>query len=120
MHLTVPSPKSGSTREVQRPQSKSSALDYAVGEINAFIAIRDELLIEAEELKTSSKLHSLMIANEFVLACLDPAHPPYEAQSLPETDAVRERERCDQIKLRIADLHPQVTLGSAPDGPVVR
>src|SRR5436190_16133405 len=77
---------------------------YSVAEINAYIAIRDQLLAEAEELHSSAKLASTILANDFVEGCLKPARAPYEAQSLPESDAVRERKRCAVVRDRIAQL----------------
>lgn len=79
-----------------------------IGEINAFIAIRDELLAEAEEVKTPSKLDSLVVANNFVESILTPARSPYDMQFLPEPDAKRERKRCEQIKRRVADLREEL------------
>jgi len=79
-------------------------LKHAVEEINAYIAIRDILLTQAEETTTSANLRSVTVANELVETCLRPARPPYEAQCLRESDAVRERERCASVKLRIAEL----------------
>jgi hypothetical protein len=77
---------------------------YSVVEINAYIAIRDQLLAEAEELHTRTKLASTALANDFVQGCLQLARAPYEAQCLPETDAVRERKRCEAVRNRIAQL----------------
>src|SRR5256885_4266588 len=77
---------------------------YSIAEINAYIAIRDQLLVEAEEQRTREKLASTALANEFVEGCLKPARTPYEGQSLPESDAVRERKRCEAIRERIAQL----------------
>ena len=77
---------------------------YSIAEIHAYIAIRDQLLSEAEEARTQAKLASTTLANDFVLGCLKPARSPYEAQCLPETDAVRERQRCEAIRERIAQL----------------
>ena len=77
---------------------------YSAAEINAYIAIRDQLLAEAEEQLTSTKLASTTLANDFVLGCLQPARSPYEAQCLPESDAVRERKRCEAVRERIAQL----------------
>jgi hypothetical protein len=77
---------------------------YSATEINAYIAIRDQLLDEAESLHTTAKLASTALANDFVEGCLKPAIPPYEAQSLPESDAVRERKRCEAVRVRIATL----------------
>ncbi len=77
---------------------------YSVAEINAYIAIRDQLLVEAEELRTQTKIASTGLANDFVHGCLQPARSPYEAQSLPEIDAVQERKRCEAVRNRIAQL----------------
>jgi hypothetical protein len=77
---------------------------YSVAEINAYIAIRDQLLREAEELHTSAKIASTVLANDFVEGCLQPARPPYESQCLPEQDAIRERKRCETVRARIAEL----------------
>ena|SRR5437870_5673620 len=77
---------------------------YSIAEIHAYIAIRDQLLSEAEEARTQAKLASTTLANDFVLGCLKPERSPYEAQCLPETDAVRERQRCEAIRERIAQL----------------
>jgi hypothetical protein len=77
---------------------------YSVAEINAYIAIRDQLLAEAEEKRTVAKLASTTLANDFVQGCLNPVRSPYEAQCLPESDAVRERKRCEAVRNRIAQL----------------
>jgi hypothetical protein len=77
---------------------------YSVAEINAYIAIRDQLLDEAEKLHSIAKLGSTALANEFVEGCLKPARAPYEAQRLPEKDAARERKRCEAVRVRIAEL----------------
>jgi hypothetical protein len=94
------------------PESRRSATTlsptfgsaYSVAEINAYIAIRDQLLAEAEELHTRTKLASTALANDFVQGCLQLARAPYEAQCLPETDAVRERKRCEAVRNRITQL----------------
>jgi hypothetical protein len=83
---------------------KSAGSKQAAGEIKAYIAIRDELLLEAEEARTRAKLDSVVAANDFVVTCLKPARLPYQAQYLPETDAVRERARCEAVKKRVAQL----------------
>jgi len=75
-----------------------------ISEINTFIAIRDYLLTEAEASKTQEKINRASLANEMVETCLRPARHPYEAQSLPEADAIRERKRCLAAKSRIAKL----------------
>jgi hypothetical protein len=106
MQLTIDRQAGAKTGRNRPPKSGEESLHYAIGEINAYIAIRDELLAEAEELRTSAKLRSLAIANEFVESCLTPSQAPYQGQFLPEADAVRERGRCQDIKRRIAQLRP--------------
>ena len=94
----------------EKPQRRSTtavdpvASQYAVDEINAYIAIRDNLLAEAEATAARPNLRRLSLANDFVQSCLKPAWSPYEAQYLPERDADRERKRCAAVKIRIADL----------------
>ena len=73
-------------------------------EINAYIAVRDVFLVEAEEVTTRATVDRLTIANDFVETCLRPTRSPYEAQCLAETDAIRERKRCVALKGRIAEL----------------
>jgi hypothetical protein len=77
---------------------------YSVTEINAYIAIRDQLLAAAEEQRTSAKLASTILANDFVEGCLKSARSTYESQCLSETDAIRERERCEAVRTRIKQL----------------
>lgn len=81
-----------------------AASPEAIAEINAFIAIRDDLFAEAELLRTTAKLDSAMCANDFVLNSLRVARSPYQAQSLPEKQAVEERKRCQFVTGRIAQL----------------
>jgi hypothetical protein len=108
MPLTIGSAKGRTTAKARNgQQNQSQNSEYVIGEINAFIAIRDELLAEAEEAKTESKLESLIVANNFVESVLTPARSPYEVQFLPEPDAKRERKRCEQIKRRVANLRDQ-------------
>jgi hypothetical protein len=100
----------------EKPQRRSTtavdpvASQYAVDEINAYIASRDNLLAEAEATATSRNLRRLSLANDFVQSCLRPARSPYEAQYLPERDADRERKRCAAVKIRIAELDTQIAL----------
>ena len=103
---TVFLPKSNSPKRGPQP-AKSSELkmtSYIVDEINAYIAIRDIALGEAEKEPNSVNLERLRIANDFVKNCLKPARPPYHAQHLPETDAARERDRCRDVRVRISLL----------------
>jgi hypothetical protein len=77
---------------------------YVVDEINAYIAIRDGLLMEAEQMRTAAKIDNAMAANAFVETCLRPARRAYASQHLPEKDAVRERARCQAVRARVTEL----------------
>ena len=88
-----------STKPVEHRSSKE-----AVAGINAYIAIRDMYLAEAEASTSDVTLGRVVRANEVVEICLKPARSPYEAQHLEETDAAYERERCEAAKIRIAEL----------------
>lgn len=70
--------------------------------------MRDLLLAEAEEMTNETNLHRLWMANEFAERCLDPSRPPYDAQSLPASEANCERRRCKSVKVRIAELRSRV------------
>jgi len=95
---------SGNLRRPAKGASGESGSKQAIEEINAYIAVRDVLLVEAEEVTAPARLDRLTVANEFVETCLRPARPPYQAQCLTETDAIRERKRCAAVKVRIAEL----------------
>ena|ERR1700736_5672856 len=95
MHVAI-----GATKATYEPNRSK----YIVDEINAYIAIRDGLMVEAEQLRTYAKLDSVIVANEFVETCLKPPRPAYKAQHLPEADAVLERKRCQAVKARVAEL----------------
>ena len=99
---TTPAAK-GKSRQASTLTSAFGSV-YSVAEINAYIAIRDQLLAEAEELRTGAKLAATELANDFVFGCLKPARSPYEAQYLPESDAIRERQRCETVRDRIEQL----------------
>jgi hypothetical protein len=104
---TLVQPKPKSERETSQPLDSGHCRvgrKYAAEEIAAYIAIRDGLLAEAEKAATCESLRRVSTANDFVETCLQPARSPYEAQFLPEVDAVRERERCETVKIRIAQL----------------
>jgi hypothetical protein len=103
---TVFLPKHASRKRLPQP-AKASDLkmtNYVVDEINAYVAIRDIALAEAEKEPTSLNLERARIANDFVENCVKPARPPYEAQHLPETDAARERGNCQGVKVRLSLL----------------
>jgi hypothetical protein len=99
---TIPAAKPKARTAITISSAFGSA--YSAAEINAYIAIRDQLLAEAEEVPTSAKLASTGLANDFVQGCLQPARSPYEAQCLPEADAIRERKRCEAVRNRLAEL----------------
>jgi hypothetical protein len=96
-------------RESRPKLSQAFGSAYSLAEINAYIAIRDQLLDEAEKLHSTAKIASTALANDFVEGCLKPARSPYEAQCLPESDAIRERKRCEAVRVRIAELRASAT-----------
>jgi hypothetical protein len=106
MPLAITSSIPAAKRQSRTAPTLTSAFGsvYSIAEINAYIAIRDQLLAEAEEQRTSAKLASTTLANDFVEGCLKPARSPYEAQCLPEADAAFERQRCEAVRQRIAQL----------------
>lgn len=88
--------------------SSSPAVNCAAEVINSYVAIRDLLLGQAEEATTEANLRRAWVANEVVETCLRPVRVPYEAQCLAEADAARERQRCKEVKVRIAELRARV------------
>ena len=104
MHFAIGSVENASKKEQSISYTANLGPAYAVDEINAYIAIRNELLAEAEELRTRTKLDTVIVANNFVAGCLKPARKPYQAQCLPEADALRERQRCIAVSNRVAQL----------------
>ena len=103
---TVFLPKNTSRKRLPQPAKSSDfrMTNYVVDEINAYVAIRDIALAEAEKEPTSLNLERARIANDFVEDCVKPARPPYQAQHLPETDAARERNNCQGVKVRLSLL----------------
>ncbi len=95
----------------RKVQATTPASPEATAEISAYIAIRDDLFAEAEQLRTAAKLDSAIAANEFVAQCVRPARSPYQAQSLPAQDAARERQRCEFVSGRIAQLRRLMAMG---------
>ena len=96
-----------STKPAKRetaPLTPTFGSAYSIAEINAYIAIRDQLLAEAEQIRTNAKLASTTLANDFVEGCLKEARAPYQAQCLPESDATRERKRCAAVRDRLVQL----------------
>ena len=102
-------PRPPRPRKPLRTIEATISASHAVSEIIAYIAIRDDLLAEAEKIRSLAKIDSLAVANDFVMTCLKPARHPYEAQSLPEAEASRQRDRCHEVKSRIAELRRHIT-----------
>lgn len=88
-------------------------IKHAYAEIHAYITIRDQLLTEAENVPSNATLHRAYIANDVVEIFLKPARKPYEAQYLPEDEAIQERERCETVRNRIAELRRRIATPSA-------
>jgi hypothetical protein len=80
----------------------------AISEIHAYLAARNLVLREAEENTTELNLRRAMSANDFAENCLRPARSPYEAQALPEVEAARERQHCQAVKVRLAELRTRL------------
>jgi hypothetical protein len=98
------------SQKTMRKSPAAPATDSASGEIHAYLAARDLLLREAETDTTESHLRRAWAANELAESWLRPARSPYEAQSLPEAAAVRERLRCNAVKVRLAQLRTRAGL----------
>jgi hypothetical protein len=107
---TVFLPKNISQKRFVQPTKTSEFRmnSYVVDEINAYVAIRDIALAEAEKDPSTVNLERVRIANEFVENCLKTARSPYESQNLPETDAARERGRCQAVKVRLSLLRAKL------------
>ena len=107
--------KVDATTPLPRPAkpTERSQIKHAHAEIHAYIAIRDRLLGEAEDIPSNATLHRASIANDVVQIFLKPAKTPYEAQYLPESEASRERERCEAIEKRIGELRGKIATPSA-------
>ena len=84
--------------------------DSASIEIHSYLAARDLLLREADVNPTEANLRRASAANEFAQSCLRPARSPYQAQTLPEAEAARERMRCNAVKMRLAQLRARAGL----------
>ena len=88
--------------------SSNKIASQAIEEIEAYIAVRDHALADAERVPTRGTVDRALLANEFVESCLRPARAPYQAQALPESAAVGERKRCAAAKVRLAQLSARV------------
>jgi hypothetical protein len=108
MHVAAPSSSLLARKHRQSLTGPSASSRYAAEAINAYIAVRDQLVAEVDKVASPEKLNRLAIANDLVLACLKPTRHPYGAQSLPEAEAVRERSRCEAIRNKVSKLLPVV------------
>ena len=111
MQRTLPyrqTKKNRSAKSNAGSQVPLSEINPVAEEIHSFIAVRDLLLAEAEELTNETNLHRLWMANEFAARCLEPARAPYQAQCLPPAEAAAERQRCRAVDLRIGQLRTRV------------
>ena len=88
--------------------SAGSNPNPAITEIHAYLAARYLVLRLSEENSTYLNLSRAMSANEYAENCLRPARSPYQAQALPEAEAARERQHCQAVKLRLAELRTRV------------
>ena len=91
-------------KSLPRRARSSHRLAAASAEIHAYIAARDLALAEAERQSSTLTLNRAFLANQLVESCLKPIRSPYQAQSLPEAEAVRERKRCGTITARLSQL----------------
>lgn len=80
----------------------------ATKEIHAYLAARDLALATAEQHPNEETLQRASAANDFAANCLKPARMPYQAQSLPEAEAAPERQRCQAVRVRLAQLRIRV------------
>ncbi|MEP6809401.1 MAG: hypothetical protein ABI992_04100 [Chthoniobacterales bacterium] len=94
------------TRSVTRTTAvrSSTSASQANAEIHAYIAARDLALVEAERNPSALTLNRAFLANQLVANCLQPVRSPYQAQSLGENEAARERQRCENAAGRISVL----------------
>ena len=104
MHMTLPFRNSGDVLQKTQRESALPQSNPAREEIEACLATRDLLLREAEKHTTYTSLRRAISANEFAIDCLRTARSPYEAQALPESQALGERRRCQAVRLRLAEL----------------
>ncbi len=96
MHRHSPAPA--------RSADRARTSQPAIAEINAFIAIRDNLLADAEALITRATVDRAGIANNVLEKSLSPARSPYQAQSLAKLEADDQRKRCRTVRGRLAQL----------------
>jgi hypothetical protein len=88
--------------------TRQNASRYAIDEINAYIAVRDGLLEEAEQNPTGVGIERLILANNFVANCMRPTCHPYITQCLPDVDSVRELKQCHAVDAQIVKLRARL------------
>lgn len=81
----------------------------ATQEIFAYLAVRDQALVQAEENLSEETMQRATMANEFATSCLQRPRTPYQAQCLEESDARRERQRCATVATRLAQLQARMS-----------
>ena len=102
-------PSTGLLRSRSRKTAnEASARKSIADELNAYIAVRDNLLAKAEKGPTAAKLERAAIANEFVRNCLHVPRPAYLLQRFTENDALREHKRCELVCQRLDALRAKV------------
>ena len=110
------SPAKTHSKNLRKPATavpRGDASRYAVDEINAYIAVRDGLLEEAEQTLTEASIQRLVLANTFVANCMRPTRHPYITQCLPDVDTVRELKECHAVDLRIMELRARLIIKTA-------
>lgn len=106
MPVTLPFQPIAMTADMPSSPDQSAA----VLEIQAYLGARNLLLRVAEENTTEANLRRAADANDFAETCLRPARSPYEAQSLSEAEVARERQHCQAVRIRIAELRARAGL----------
>jgi hypothetical protein len=101
-------PERTQTRSSDHAQIESKE---ARDEIEAYAAIRDLLLSDAEVTTSIESLRRAAIANELLESCLRPPRSPWQAQYLEPHEAARELDRCCATKMRIAALQQKFSHG---------
>ena len=96
------------SKNASPPAPVAPEMDPARAEIHAYLAARNLLLREAEENTSEAHLRRAAAANEFAENCLRPARSPYQAQALSEVEAARERQHCQAVKVRLAELRARL------------
>jgi hypothetical protein len=76
--------------------------------IDAYITIRDSLLSESAVFPTRQMLGRVLFVNEIVELLLKPPPPRCDGRHRPGRDLVRERERCETVKLQVAELNARL------------